>query len=121
VIFNVPAGLRLVTDKFSLRGRTPTDDHFIYRVPDNAEEIRLGRYPTFEVVLMAREIAKMQATICKREGRWFIFEYSRRNPTYVNGQEFEEKPLEHDDVITVGTRTFLRWYVYDFEEDDGRF
>jgi hypothetical protein len=94
-----------------LRGAAPQREY-----PIGTDRVVLGRERTCEVCLKRQEISRQHAILVRSPDGYQIIDCDSHNGTLLNGQRLQPQqpyPLEHHDLIQVGSFTFS------FEEDSG--
>lgn len=76
-------------------------------VPLSADETKFGRSEECDVVLVADEVSRNHAKICRAGGKSVLFDLQSLNGTYVNRQRIVERVLTHMDEIWFGSRCHL--------------
>lgn len=76
-------------------------------VPLSGKEIRFGRSEDSDVVLVADEVSRNHAKICRVGNKSILFDLQSLNGTYVNRQRIVERVLSHMDEIWFGSRCHL--------------
>ena len=71
-------------------------------VPLSSDEIRFGRAEDNDVVLVADEVSRYHAVLCRRGGKSVLVDKNSLNGTYVNRQRIVERVLSHTDEIWFG-------------------
>ena len=71
------------------------------------EETRFGRSEDSDVVLVADEVSRNHARICRVGKKMVLFDLQSLNGTYVNRQRIVERVLSHLDEIWFGSRCHL--------------
>ena len=72
-------------------------------VPLSGNEIRFGRSEDSDVVLVANEVSRNHAKICRVGNKSILFDLQSLNGTYVNRQRVVERVLSHMDEIWFGS------------------
>lgn len=72
-------------------------------VPLSGNEIRFGRSEDSDVVLVANEVSRNHAKICRMGNKSVLFDLQSLNGTYVNRQRVVERVLSHMDEIWFGS------------------
>jgi len=72
-------------------------------VPLSGKEIRFGRSEDSDVVLVANEVSRNHAKICRVGTKSILFDLQSLNGTYVNRQRVVERVLSHMDEIWFGS------------------
>jgi adenylate cyclase len=72
-------------------------------VPLSGKEIRFGRSEDSDVVLVANEVSRNHAKICRVGNKSILFDLQSLNGTYVNRQRIVERVLSHMDEIWFGS------------------
>jgi adenylate cyclase len=73
-------------------------------VPLSGEGTRFGRSEDSDVVLVADEVSRNHAKICRVGKKTVLFDLQSLNGTYVNRQRVVERVLSHLDEIWFGSR-----------------
>lgn len=76
-------------------------------VPLSANETKFGRSEDSDVVLVADEVSRNHAKICRVGNKSVLFDLQSLNGTYVNRQRIVERVLAHMDEIWFGSRCHL--------------
>lgn len=76
-------------------------------VPLSGQETRFGRSEDSDVVLVADEVSRNHAKICRVGAKSILFDLQSLNGTYVNRQRIVERVLSHMDEIWFGSRCHL--------------
>jgi adenylate cyclase len=76
-------------------------------VPLSGKETRFGRSEDSDVVLVADEVSRNHAKICRVGNKSILFDLQSLNGTYVNRQRIVERVLSHMDEIWFGSRCHL--------------
>lgn len=76
-------------------------------VPLSGKEVRFGRSEDSDVVLVADEVSRNHAKICRVGNKSILFDLQSLNGTYVNRQRIVERVLSHMDEIWFGSRCHL--------------
>ena len=76
-------------------------------VPLSDQEIVFGRSEESDVVLVADEVSRSHAKICRVGNKSVLFDLQSLNGTYVNRQRIVERVLAHMDEIWFGSRCHL--------------
>lgn len=76
-------------------------------VPLSGNETRFGRSEDSDVVLVADEVSRNHAKICRVGNKSVLFDLKSLNGTYVNRQRIVERVLSHMDEIWFGSRCHL--------------
>jgi pSer/pThr/pTyr-binding forkhead associated (FHA) protein len=76
-------------------------------VPLSGPEIRFGRSEDSDVVLVADEVSRNHAKICRVGNKTILFDLQSLNGTYVNRQRVVERVLSHMDEIWFGSRCHM--------------
>ncbi|MBI2426005.1 MAG: FHA domain-containing protein [Candidatus Hydrogenedentes bacterium] len=76
-------------------------------VPLSGNEISFGRSEESDVVLVADEVSRHHAKICRRGENMVLVDLKSLNGTYVNRQRIVERVLSHMDEIWFGSRCNL--------------
>lgn len=72
-------------------------------VPLSGNEVRFGRSEDSDVVLVANEVSRNHAKICRVGTKSILFDLKSLNGTYVNRQRVVERVLSHMDEIWFGS------------------
>ncbi|HPO17341.1 MAG TPA: adenylate/guanylate cyclase domain-containing protein [Candidatus Hydrogenedentes bacterium] len=86
-------------------------------VPLAGDEISFGRSEESDVVLVADEVSRHHAKICRRGDRMVLLDLKSLNGTYVNRQRVVERLLTHMDEVWFGSKCRL---VYRDDTQAGR-
>lgn len=73
-------------------------------VPLEKDEVSFGRSEDSDVVLVAEEVSRHHARICRRGEMTVLFDQKSLNGTYVNRQRVVERVLTHMDEIWLGSK-----------------
>jgi len=73
-------------------------------VPLDKEEVCFGRSEDSDVVLVADEVSRHHARICRRGDMVVLVDQKSLNGTYVNRQRIVERVLTHMDEVWFGSR-----------------
>jgi len=73
-------------------------------VPLSSDEMSFGRSEESSVVLVADEVSRNHARICRRGDKVVLYDQKSLNGTYVNRQRIVERVLSHLDEIWLGSR-----------------
>jgi adenylate cyclase len=73
-------------------------------VPLSGEEISFGRADDNDVVLVAEEVSRHHAVLCRRSAKTILIDKNSLNGTYVNRQRIVERVLSHLDEIWFGSK-----------------
>ena len=76
-------------------------------VPLSGPEIRFGRSEDSDVVLVADEVSRNHAKICRVGNKSILFDLQSLNGTYVNRQRIVERVLSHLDEVWFGSRCHM--------------
>lgn len=76
-------------------------------VPLTVDETKFGRSEDSDVVLVAEEVSRNHAKICRLGKKTVLFDLQSLNGTYVNRQRVVERVLTHKDEIWFGSRCKL--------------
>jgi len=76
-------------------------------VPLSGDEVKFGRSEESDVVLVADEVSRNHAKICRVGKKSVLFDLQSLNGTYVNRQRIVERVLSHMDEIWFGSRCHL--------------
>jgi adenylate cyclase len=71
-------------------------------IPISGEEMRFGRAEDNDVVLVADEVSRHHAVVCRRGAKTILIDQNSLNGTYVNRQRIVERVLSHMDEIWFG-------------------
>ncbi len=86
-------------------------------VPLSGDETSFGRSEESDVVLVAEEVSRHHAKICRRGDRMVLLDLKSLNGTYVNRQRVVERVLSHMDEVWFGSKCRL---VYRDDTQVGR-
>ncbi|MBI1319752.1 MAG: FHA domain-containing protein [Candidatus Hydrogenedens sp.] len=73
-------------------------------VPMDSDELTFGRSEESDIVLVAEEVSRNHAKICRRGDRMVVLDLKSLNGTYVNRQRIVERVLSHQDEIWFGSK-----------------
>jgi adenylate cyclase len=76
-------------------------------VPLSEKETLFGRSEDSDVVLVADEVSRNHARICRVGNKMVLFDLQSLNGTYVNRQRIVERVLSHLDEVWFGSRCHL--------------
>ncbi len=76
-------------------------------VPLSDQELHLGRAEDNDVVLVADEVSRHHAIVCRRGSKCILIDKNSLNGTYVNRQRVVERVLSHMDEIWFGGKCRL--------------
>lgn len=76
-------------------------------VPLDKDEVSFGRSEECDVVLIADEVSRHHARICRRGDMVVLFDNKSLNGTYVNRQRIVERVLTHMDELWFGSKCRL--------------
>ncbi|MBI4560344.1 MAG: FHA domain-containing protein [Candidatus Hydrogenedentes bacterium] len=76
-------------------------------LPLSAEETHLGRAEDNHVVLVADEVSRHHAKICRRGDKFILVDLNSLNGTYVNRQRVVQRILSDADEIWFGSKCHL--------------
>jgi adenylate cyclase len=76
----------------------------------SVEETRFGRSEESDIVLVADEVSRLHAKICRRGNNMVLMDLKSLNGTYVNRQRIVERVLSHEDEIWFGSKCCLTYH-----------
>ena len=71
-------------------------------IPISGEEMHFGRAEDNDVILVADEVSRHHAVVCRRGSKTILIDKNSLNGTYVNRQRVVERVLSHLDEIWFG-------------------
>jgi pSer/pThr/pTyr-binding forkhead associated (FHA) protein len=80
------------------------------RFPLSGEQVRIGRQPDCDVVLLDPDVSRVHAELSREGERVLLRHHSRTNPTARNGKPVTgEVELAHGDEIALAERVLMRF------------
>jgi Protein of unknown function (DUF3662)/Inner membrane component of T3SS, cytoplasmic domain len=69
--------------------------------------VQIGRIAENDIVLPDPNVSRVHARVERRDSSYFITDLSSTNGTWVNEERIEEKQLDENDVIRLGSTRFI--------------